>query len=97
MYVGNLSFYTTQDTLREVFEEFGTVYDCFMPEDPATGNAKGFGFITMDSEAADEAIREMDGTCELDGRLIRLNEAKPKSRSPRNTYDEEESGFDDSD
>lgn len=77
LYVGNLSFYTLEETLRELFEEFGPVRDCYLPADPQTGGSRGFGFVTMDNEAAMIAIEETDG-CELDGRIIRVNEAQPK-------------------
>jgi nucleolin len=77
LYVGNLSFYTVKDTLQEIFKEFGTVHDCYMPEDPSTGGSRGFGFVSMDSDAAAKAIKEIDG-CEVDGRIITVNEAQPK-------------------
>ena len=80
LYVGNLSFYTVRETLQEIFEEFGTVIDCYMPEDPETGGTRGFGFVTMPKEAADRAVAEIDG-CEVDGRMIRVNIAQPKGRS----------------
>lgn len=90
LYIGNLSFYTSPDTLAELFEEFGTVHDCYLPEDPVTGSARGFGFVTMDKDAADRAIEEIDG-CDLDGRIIRVNEAMPKGAKPaKETYDDEE-------
>jgi RNA recognition motif-containing protein len=92
LYVGNLSFYTVPDTLRELFEEFGTVYDCYMPEDPSTGGSRGFGFVTMDKEAAEAAVAETDG-CELDGRIIRVNEAQPKGGQRRPPPQEEEDGY----
>lgn len=79
LYVGNLSFYTVVETLTELFEEFGSVIDCYLPEDPATGGSRGFGFVTMEKDAAGGAIDELDG-CELDGRIIRVNEAQPKGR-----------------
>jgi RNA recognition motif-containing protein len=80
LYIGNLSFYTVKDTLREIFEEFGTVHDCYMPEDTSTGGSRGFGFVTMEKDAANNAIKEIDG-CEVDGRIIRVNEAQPKKVS----------------
>jgi RNA recognition motif-containing protein len=95
MYIGNLSFYTVPETLQELFEEFGTVIDCYMPEDPETGSARGFGFVTMDKEAAQRAIEEIDG-CELDGRIIRVNEAQPKgSRPARREQDDYDNDGDD--
>jgi RNA recognition motif-containing protein len=79
LYVGNLSFYTVPETLEEVFSEFGTVFDCYLPEDPDTGGTRGFGFVTMSKESAMRAVEELDG-CEVDGRQIRVNEAQPKRK-----------------
>ena len=99
IYVGNFSFYTLADTLEELFEEFGTVHDCYMPEDPVTGSSRGFGFVTMDKDAAMRAIDELDG-CELDGRIIRVNEAQPRGRRPavsddiEETFEEEDTSID---
>jgi len=81
LYVGNLSFYTTQETLTGVFEEFGEVLDCYLPTDPNTDQPRGFGFITMDQADGEVAISELDGL-ELDGRFIRVNEAQGKRRRP---------------
>lgn len=89
VYVGNLSFYTSQDTLGEVFAEFGNVYDCYIPMDQATGSSRGFGFVTMDPEDAQRAIDELD-ECELDGRIIRVNEAQPKGRRPAASDDDDD-------
>ena len=75
LYVGNLSFYTEVDTLVDVFSEFGTVHDCYLPEDRSTGGSRGFGFVTMDKDAAMDAIQQLNG-CEVDGRSIRVNEAQ---------------------
>lgn len=77
LYVGNLSFYTIPETLVEAFSEFGTVHDCYLPEDPSTGSKRGFAFVTMDKKDALRAVSELDG-CEIDGRIIRVNEAQPK-------------------
>jgi nucleolin len=79
LYVGNLSFYTLPETLKEIFGEFGNVYDCYMPQERDSGATRGFGFVTMDKEDADKAIVELDG-CEVDGRFIEVNEARPKTR-----------------
>lgn len=80
LYVGNLSFFTTKETLQEIFEEFGEVYDCYLPVDSETNRARGFGFVSMEREAGEAAIAELDGM-ELDDRVIRVNEAQGK-RSP---------------
>lgn len=89
LYVGNLSFYTTQETLQGVFEEFGDVYDCYLPTDPNTDQPRGFGFVTMDQADGEVAIAELDGL-ELDGRFIRVNEAQGKRRDPPPQYDNED-------
>jgi len=86
LYVGNLSFYTTEETLTEVFEEFGEVFDCYIPEDPDRGSSRGFGFVTMSTEAGTEAVEALDG-CELDGRIISVNEAQAK-RKTSNDYNQ---------
>ena len=83
-----MSFYTTDETLVEVFEEFGEVHDCYIPVDDMNGNSRGFGFITMAREAADAAIDALDG-CELDGRAIKVNEAKPRGPSRQEDDDED--------
>jgi len=87
LYVGNLSFYTSQETLCNVFSEFGEVYDCYLPTDPNTDQARGFGFVTMEQADGEVAINELDGL-ELDGRFIRVNEAQGKRR-PVQAYAEE--------
>jgi len=94
LYIGNLSFYTVADTLREVFEEFGEVFDCYLPEDPETGGSRGFGFVTLAKDAADDAISATDG-CEIDGRIIRVNEAQPKGavQNRNEDWSEEGDGF----
>lgn len=91
LYVGNLSFYTTRETVEGVFEEFGEVYDCYLPTDPSTDQPRGFGFITMDQEDGEIAIQELDGL-ELDGRFIRVNEAQGKRRPPPTEEDNNEDG-----
>lgn len=86
LYVGNLSFYTVVQTLYDIFGEFGEVIDCYLPEDTATGGSRGFGFVTMAPDDAARAIKEIDG-CEVDGRVIRVNEAQPKGRAVSNNRD----------
>jgi len=78
LYVGNLSYSTTEDTLRAEFEAHGAVDDLVMIMDRDTGRPKGFGFVTMNND--DEAKAAMDALNEtdLDGRTIRVNEARPR-------------------
>lgn len=83
MYVGNLPFSSLEGDLRELFSEYGTVTDIFMPMDQVTGRPRGFAFITMDSPTAmNEAIRGLNGK-ELDGRALAISEARPKEERPR--------------
>jgi RNA recognition motif-containing protein len=76
LYVGNLSFDTTSDDLRDAFAQFGTVTSAQVVSDRETGRSRGFGFVEM-SSGGPEAIKALDGT-ELQGRTITVNEAKPR-------------------
>jgi RNA recognition motif-containing protein len=80
IYVGNLSFNTTQDALEGLFSTYGTVSEVAVVTDRETGRPRGFAFVTMDDEGAAKAIAELNGT-EFEGRSINVNEAKP--REPR--------------
>merc|ERR1719223_1183411 len=77
LYVGNLSFDTTQETVQELFEKYGGVTDCFLPTDRETGKVRGFAFVSMAAEHAEKACDEVNGM-EVDGRALRVNEAQPK-------------------
>ena len=81
LYVGNLPYSATESALSDKFAASGTVESCKLITDRATGQSKGFGFVEMDSsQDAQAAITALDGT-ELDGRNIKVNEAK--ERVPR--------------
>ena len=78
LYVGNLSFSLSDQDLEDAFSEFGTVQSVNIIEDRDTGRSRGFGFVEMSSaEEAQNAISQMDGA-ELDGRNLKVNEAKPR-------------------
>jgi RNA recognition motif-containing protein len=80
LYVGNLSFDTSADSVRTAFAELGQVDDVYLVTDRATGRSRGFAFVTMSTpEEAQRAIQEMDGRM-LDGRPLRVNEAEQKPR-----------------
>jgi RNA recognition motif-containing protein len=79
LFVGSLSWNTTDDSLRSSFEQFGEVVEAKVITDRETGRSRGFGFVTL-QEGADEAIRQMNGAM-LDGRTINVNEAQ--ERAPR--------------
>jgi len=74
LYVGNISFEASEDDLKALFQNYGTVYDCFLPTWPDTGNPRGFAFITMEPEDAELAITNIDGT-EWNGRIINVSKA----------------------
>mmetsp|Transcript_14366 Transcript_14366/g.31129 ORF Transcript_14366/g.31129 Transcript_14366/m.31129 type:complete len:377 (-) Transcript_14366:57-1187(-) len=94
LYVGNLSWGTEAPALRELFEEYGNVVDAYIPVDKETGQHRGFAFVTMEPEDALRAADETDGY-ELDGRILRVNEAQPKGAS-RSNYNNESEGGDES-
>jgi RNA recognition motif-containing protein len=78
LYVGNLSFNTTQQDLEEMCGEFGTVESTNIIEDRETGRSRGFAFVEMSSnEEAQNAISALNGK-EIDGRALTVNEAKPR-------------------
>ncbi|PNH05623.1 ribonucleoprotein, chloroplastic [Tetrabaena socialis] len=81
LYVGNLSWDTRADDLTSLFGKFGTVEDSFVATDRETGRSRGFGFVTLPTDAAKSAIAESDGT-EFMGRTIRVNEASPPGERP---------------
>lgn len=79
IYVGNLSYNTTEGDLRTAFESHGEVLSAAVISDRDSGRSKGFGFVEMaDSQAGTAAISALDGS-ELDGRQIKVNEARPKT------------------
>ncbi len=79
LYVGNLPYSASQDSLQETFSQCGTVESVNVITDRDTGQSKGFGFIEMSSDSeAQKAIQELNGK-EIDGREIKVNEAKPKA------------------
>ena len=76
LFVGNLSFQTTESDIKSAFERFGAVESVSLITDRDTGRSKGFGFVVMGEEEADKAIAEMNGS-QLDGRALTVNEARP--------------------
>jgi len=91
LYVGNLSWGTEEEALQELFEEYGKVVDCYIPTDRETGQHRGFAFVTMEPDDALRAADETDGY-ELDGRILRVNEAQPKGSG--RTYNNYNDGYD---
>ncbi len=83
IYVGNLSHDVTEEDLRQAFESFGQVESVNIIKDRFSGESRGFGFVEMPSrDEAQTAIKEGEGM-ELKGRVIRVNEARPKTADRR--------------
>jgi cold-inducible RNA-binding protein len=81
LYVGNMAFSTTEETLRSAFSQYGTVTKVQVIMDRDTGRPRGFAFVEM-SDGGDQAIAAMNGA-NLDGRTLTVNEAKPREDRPR--------------
>ena len=78
LYVGNLAYAVTDQDLKDLFSQSGTVESVAVISDKFSGQSKGFGFVEMaDAAEADAAIKSLDGS-ELKGRNIKVNEAKPR-------------------
>lgn len=79
IYVGNVSFQTTEDSLRSLFEQYGAVETVDMVRDRESGQPRGFGFVEMTNDTeADTAIGSLNGQ-QFDGRQLTVNEARPKT------------------
>jgi len=76
IYVGNLAFSATEQELRDLFGQFGSVGSIALITDRETGQPRGFGFVEME-DGADKAISQLDGK-EVGGRTLKVNEAKPR-------------------
>ncbi len=78
IFVGNLSFNSTEESIRSLFERYGVVNSARIMTDRDTGRSRGFAFVEMENEGeADQAITALNGSS-LDGRSINVNEARPK-------------------
>jgi len=84
IFVGNLSFRATEESVRELFERYGAVTSARIMTDRETGRSRGFAFVEMsNSEEADKAIAALNGYT-MEGRALNVNEARPKpDRGPR--------------
>lgn len=83
IYVGNLNYKVSENDLKGIFEEYGTVSSSRIITDKFSGRSKGFGFVTMeDQQEAEKAIKELNGAT-IENREIVVNEARPK----KETYD----------
>ncbi len=83
LYVGNLSFETTENDLQDLFEKHGAVTEVALINDRATGKSRGFGFVTMaDATAAKAPLEALNGK-EVQGRTLTVNEAREREARPR--------------
>ena len=88
LYVGNLSYTTTEDDLRSLFAQAGTVKSVTLIKDRDTGRSKGFGFVEMETQAeAQKAINQFHGS-QLHDRALTVNVARPREERPRGGFDD---------
>lgn len=85
IYVGNLNFRTTEESLSQLFGQYGTVHSVKLISDRQTGRRKGFGFVEMDNAEGEVAIRELNDK-EFDGRNMKVNEARERDNSEQRSY-----------
>jgi RNA recognition motif-containing protein len=85
LYVGNLSFSTTEDELRTLFAQAGAVAEVALIKDRDTGSSKGFAFVTMTTQKEAEAAIKMFNGYSLANRQLKVNTARPREESSSNT------------
>ena len=83
IYVGNLAYSVTEDSLREAFSAFGEISSCSVITDKFSGRSKGFGFVEMPDDSAAQAAINALNEKPLEGRPVRVNEAKPREDRSR--------------
>ena len=83
MYVGNLSFESTENDLQDLFEQHGTVNEVRLMMDRMTGKSRGFAFVTMNDDAQAKAAMSALNGHELNDRALTVNEARPREERPR--------------
>ncbi len=95
LYVGGLSYDTTEDGLKDAFAKAGTVESAIIITDKISGRSKGFGFVEMSSDEEAQKAMEMWNGKELDSRTLTVNEARPmESRPPRRDFNRGNGGRD---
>ena len=87
LYVGGLNFQTTDDVLGAAFAQAGTVVSAIVIKDKFSGRSKGFGFVEMATDEEASAAIQMWNEKELDGRTVRVNEARPMEERPPRRQD----------
>jgi cold-inducible RNA-binding protein len=92
LYIGNLSYSTTEEELRTLFAQAGTVSSVDLIKDRETGNSKGFGFIQMSSQSEAEKAISMFNGYQLGNRELKVNPARPKEESGRSGFGSQRDG-----
>lgn len=83
IYIGNLSYTASEDDMRGLFQEYGTVDSVKIVRDMETGRSKGFGFVTMTSETEAQAAIEALNETSFKDRALKVNQARPKENRPK--------------
>jgi cold-inducible RNA-binding protein len=86
LYVGNMSFKTTETDLRNAFGQFGSITDVYIANDRETGRPRGFAFVTFSTDTESKLAAEKMNGVDLDGRQLTVNEAKPKEEMGGNRF-----------
>jgi RNA recognition motif-containing protein len=86
LYIGNLSYSTTDEGLKSACSQFGTVESAVVISDKMTGRSKGFGFVEMSTEEEAQKVVESLNGQEVDGRAVRVSEARPQEDRPRGSF-----------
>ena len=86
LYVGNLSFETTENDLQDLFSQYGTVSDTALMMDRMTGRSRGFAFVTMGSSSEGQAAIEGTNGKQVQGRALTVNEARPREERPARSF-----------
>ncbi|QDP84086.1 RNA-binding protein [Chryseobacterium sp. SNU WT5] len=91
IFVSNINYATQEQSLQDLFSEFGEVSSAKIITDRETGRSRGFGFVEMSDEDGKNAIESLNGK-ELDGKELNISEAKPREDKPRRSFDNNRSG-----
>lgn len=86
IYVGNLSYRVSDDSLRNFFEQFGEVSSAKVVMDRETGRSRGFGFVEMPNDDEGKVAITKSNDKELEGRALKVNEARPREEKPRRSF-----------
>ncbi|MBW8360669.1 MAG: RNA-binding protein [Kaistella sp.] len=91
IFVSNINYATKEESLQDLFSEFGEVSSAKIITDRETGRSRGFGFVEMSDEDGKNAIEALNGK-ELDGKELNISEAKPREDKPRRSFDNNRGG-----